>query len=359
MLHKWLFLTGSLPQLKRVWNAYGIGAAVVQGAIDHTPATFVIDPQGRETRLFISEMSYSSVPQLAEVLGARHCRRPARPPARRPTRCRSRRSRCIGPRKHVALPRALGGGTVALGPGHGPQLLLFFDTWENEVSNLSADLAGLNRYAALDSVAPLVAVDEANVEPSAHALPDFLRSDPGAVVSGRDRPRRPSRRRLRRAGLAVAHARLGLGRDPLAVRRRGEGLAEHDAARQSRPRRAGARAGMTAPRPTRHVSAMRHPADRDEVEDAQPAGARVGAGADRVRGRGDPDAERQVVDATPAGVADALPQTVRERDGEEELERDRPERDPERRYEVAPGTTSVATETCAYRSRRARRRGSR
>jgi cytochrome oxidase Cu insertion factor (SCO1/SenC/PrrC family) len=177
MLHKWRFLTGSLPELKRVWNAYGIGAAVVQGTIDHTPATFVVDPQGRETRLFISEMSYSSVPQLAEVMARGIA-------ADLPGHPRIGRSvslgpiPLIGPRKRVALPRAVGGGTVALGPGHGPQLLLFFDTWEKEVSNLSADLAGLNGYAALDSVAPLVAVDEANVEPSVNALPDFLRGIP-------------------------------------------------------------------------------------------------------------------------------------------------------------------------------------
>ena len=45
MLHKWRFLTGSLPELKRVWRAYGIEAAVVNGTIDHTPATYVIDPR--------------------------------------------------------------------------------------------------------------------------------------------------------------------------------------------------------------------------------------------------------------------------------------------------------------------------
>ena len=52
MLHKWRFLTGSLPELKRVWRAYGIAAAVVNGAIDHTPATYVIDPTGVESRLY-------------------------------------------------------------------------------------------------------------------------------------------------------------------------------------------------------------------------------------------------------------------------------------------------------------------
>src|SRR6476619_6999554 len=46
MLHKWRFLTGSLAELKRVWRAYGIEA------------------DGRESRLFLTQMAYSSVNQL-------------------------------------------------------------------------------------------------------------------------------------------------------------------------------------------------------------------------------------------------------------------------------------------------------
>ena len=45
MLHKWRFLTGSLAELKRVWRAYGIAAAVVNGMIDHTPATYRDRPE--------------------------------------------------------------------------------------------------------------------------------------------------------------------------------------------------------------------------------------------------------------------------------------------------------------------------
>lgn len=178
MLHKWLFLTGSLSQLKRVWTSYGIGAAVVQGAIDHTPATYIVGPNGRMTRLFLTQMSYSSIPQLAEVLARGIA-------AALPGHPRVRDSvslapiPLIGPRNHVTLSRAGHGASVQLGPGHGPRLLLFFDTWENEVSNLSGDLLALDGYAALDSAAPLVAVDEANVEPSAQALPNFLRRLPG------------------------------------------------------------------------------------------------------------------------------------------------------------------------------------
>lgn len=177
MLHQWLFLTGSLRRLKRVWSAYGIDAAVVQGAIDHTPATYVIDPRGRETGLFISQMSYSSVPQLAQVIARGIADDLPGHPRLRHTMSLAPIP-LIGPRQRATLPKASGGGTVQLGPGHGPRLLLFFDTWESELSNLSSDLLGLNRYAGRESVPPLVAVDEADVEPSARALPNFLRRIP-------------------------------------------------------------------------------------------------------------------------------------------------------------------------------------
>jgi len=178
MLHKWLFLTSSLPRLKRVWKAYGVGAAVVQGTIDHTPATFVIDPHGRERRLFLSLMSYSSVPQLAVVLARGIADAlPGHPRVR--TSVSLGPIPLVGPRENVTLTRAGHGAPVRLGTGHGPRLVLFFDTWENEMSNLSAHLLALNSYAALHSVPQLVAIDEANVEPSAQALPDFLRRIPG------------------------------------------------------------------------------------------------------------------------------------------------------------------------------------
>jgi cytochrome oxidase Cu insertion factor (SCO1/SenC/PrrC family) len=178
MLHKWRFLTGSLSELKRVWRAYGIEAAVVNDAIDHTPATYLIDSRGRFSRLFLTSMSYSSVDELAyemaQSMGAllpRHPRLPALPWAG---------TSLIGPRSPVMLPRA-GGGSVRLGPGSGPHLVLFFDTWETEVADLSAQLQALNAYqiaAKKAKLPPLVAVDEGKVEASPEALPKLLRSLP-------------------------------------------------------------------------------------------------------------------------------------------------------------------------------------
>ena len=177
MMRKWLFLTGSLPRMKRVWASYGIQAAVVQGMIDHTPATYIVDTKGRMRRLFMTTMSYSSVPQLAEVLARSIAAQlPGHPHVRDAISLAP--MKLIGPRQRTTLRTPVPHGRVRLGPGHGPRLVLFFDTWEQEVSNLKAQLVALNRYAALSSVPPLVAIDEANVESSAHALPGFLRTIP-------------------------------------------------------------------------------------------------------------------------------------------------------------------------------------
>ena len=179
MLHQWRFLTGSLRELKRVWRAYYIEAAVVNGAIDHTPATYVIGPTGRESRLYQTSMAYSSVNQLGyeladsiAVLLPGHPRLHRAPPGAGPT--------LYGPRDPVTLPRA-GGKSVRLGPGSGPHLVLFFDTWDSEVTDLSAQLEALNRYQAIakrTGLPPLLAVDEGRVEASPQALSRFLRALP-------------------------------------------------------------------------------------------------------------------------------------------------------------------------------------
>ena len=179
MMRKWHFLTGSLPDLKRVWRAYNIAAAVLNGTVDHTPATFVIDTQGRESRLYLTPMAYSGVDQLGyQIAQSISALLPGHPRLQR-TQSLAPIS-LLGPRKRVTLPRA-GGGAVRLGPGSGPHLVLFFDTWETEVADLSAQLQALNRYQAAakrKGLPPLVAIDEGGVERSAQALTSFLHSLP-------------------------------------------------------------------------------------------------------------------------------------------------------------------------------------
>jgi cytochrome oxidase Cu insertion factor (SCO1/SenC/PrrC family) len=175
MLHKWRFLTGSLPELRRVWHAYGIEAAVINDAIDHTPATYVIDTRGRLSRLYMAQMAYSSVSQLGyELAQSISALLPGHPALSGGASLTA--PTLYGPRRAVTMPRA-GGGAVRLGPGTGPHLLLFFDTWDSEVMNLRAGLEDLERYAAQGAGPghpPLVAIDEATVEPSPGALPHFL-----------------------------------------------------------------------------------------------------------------------------------------------------------------------------------------
>jgi cytochrome oxidase Cu insertion factor (SCO1/SenC/PrrC family) len=179
MLHKWRFLTGSLAELRRVWRVYGIEAAVVNGAIDHTPATYVIGPDGRESRLYQTVMAYSSVPQLGyEIAQSIAALLPGHP--RLHGMVSLSEPTLYSPRKRVTLPRA-GGGSVRLGPGSGPHLVLFFDSWETEVTDLGAQLDALNRYQAAakrQGLPPLVAIDEAGVEASPQALPRFLHGLP-------------------------------------------------------------------------------------------------------------------------------------------------------------------------------------
>ena len=178
MMHKWRFLTGSLPHLRRVWRAYGIEAAVFHGAIDHTPATYVIDARGRLSRLFMAQMAYSSVSQLGyEIAQSISALLPHHPALQGATSLAEVPT--LGPRKAVTLPRA-GGGTIRLGPGTGPHLVLFFDSWDSEVTNLRGGLDVLERYAKAGGAGaahpPVVAIDEATVEPSPGALPHFLSS---------------------------------------------------------------------------------------------------------------------------------------------------------------------------------------
>jgi cytochrome oxidase Cu insertion factor (SCO1/SenC/PrrC family) len=184
MVNQWDFLTGSAAQLKAVWQAYNIAVQIESGQIDHTPALYVIDQEGREQKLYLTQMAYSSITQSAQVLAAEiSSLLPGHPglsslgslaavPAQAPAAT-------------VTLPAASaeGGtsaapaGTVTLGPGKS-RLVVFFATWLSETSNLSAELTGLNAYvkdAASKHLPALIAVDEAVTESSDAAVSSYLR----------------------------------------------------------------------------------------------------------------------------------------------------------------------------------------
>jgi len=178
LVNQWNFLTGSPAELKATWTKYHIAVQIEQDQIDHTPALFVIDQQGRERKLYLTQMAYSSVGQSAEVLAEEIASLlPGHPKVASQQSLSSITGQ--GPSDHLTLTSAgPRGGTVTLGPGQ-PRLVMFFATWLDEVANLKSELTGMNAYAATARRAglpPLAAVDETVVEPSAQAVRSYLAS---------------------------------------------------------------------------------------------------------------------------------------------------------------------------------------
>jgi cytochrome oxidase Cu insertion factor (SCO1/SenC/PrrC family) len=184
MINQWDFLTGSLTQLKSVWKSYNVAVQIQSGQIDHTPALYVIDSQGRLRKVYLTQMAYSSVTQSAQVLATEVA-------SLLPSHPKLSSLQSLGaipaqtPSAMVSLPAAApaaGGtgpastGTVTLGPGKA-RLVVFFATWLSETSDLNAELTGLNAYAkaaASKHLPALTAVDETATEPSAAAVTAYL-----------------------------------------------------------------------------------------------------------------------------------------------------------------------------------------
>jgi cytochrome oxidase Cu insertion factor (SCO1/SenC/PrrC family) len=170
MLYQWRFLTGSLPELRSVWHSYGIDVQIQRDQIDHTPALYVIDPAGRLRRLYQTQMSYATIPQLGQLMAHEASRLLPGHPAVRSSLSYAQVPP-ISPRTPMSLPLA-GGDSVRVGPGSSARLYLFFATWNSEVfPDLARQLRSLNAYRGR---APLTLVDEGSVEPSQNALPRFL-----------------------------------------------------------------------------------------------------------------------------------------------------------------------------------------
>jgi cytochrome oxidase Cu insertion factor (SCO1/SenC/PrrC family)/thiol-disulfide isomerase/thioredoxin len=179
MTHAWEFVTGSLARLRRVWKDYAVEADIQRGLIAHTPALFVIGPDGHEAKVYMTQQSYAAVGQFGQIL-AREASSllPGHPEVRSDLSYAP--VPAIGPGMTVAVPRP-GGGTVRLGPGRSARLYVFFATWDQEITSLAGHLDGLNRYqssASGSGLPPLTAVDEGSVEPSDQALPAFMRTLP-------------------------------------------------------------------------------------------------------------------------------------------------------------------------------------
>jgi hypothetical protein len=154
------------------------------GQIDHTPALYVIDQQGKLQKVYLTQMAYSSVTQSAQVLATEVA-------SLLPGHPKLSSLESLGaipaqtPAATVSLPAAApaaGGtgaakaGTVTLGPGKA-RLVVFFATWLRETSDLNAEMATLNDYAkaaAGKHLPALTAVDETVTEPSQAAVTSYL-----------------------------------------------------------------------------------------------------------------------------------------------------------------------------------------
>jgi cytochrome oxidase Cu insertion factor (SCO1/SenC/PrrC family) len=175
MVNQWDFLTGTRAQLVAAWRAFHIAVQIQRGAIDHTPALFVIDQRGRERTLYLTQMAFTSIGQAAQVIAERVSGLlPGHPPLL------SRRSLTFisgtGPGARVTLP-GVPSGSVTLGPGS-PRLVLFFATWLAETSDLRAQLQALGAYARAarhGRLPGLVAVDEETTEPSPGTAAAYLK----------------------------------------------------------------------------------------------------------------------------------------------------------------------------------------
>jgi cytochrome oxidase Cu insertion factor (SCO1/SenC/PrrC family) len=179
MTYQWQYLTGSLAQLRRVWKAYSVGVTISQNQTDHEPAIFVINQQGKLAKLYLTQLAYSAVGQLGQLLASEvSSLLPSHPKVR--SDLSYAQISGISPAADATLPSA-GGGYVSLGPGQpgqgSPRLYLFFATWDQEITTLAGQLDTLNAYQSAAGAAGLpglTAIDEGGVEPSASALPSFL-----------------------------------------------------------------------------------------------------------------------------------------------------------------------------------------
>jgi cytochrome oxidase Cu insertion factor (SCO1/SenC/PrrC family)/thiol-disulfide isomerase/thioredoxin len=182
MLGHWNFLTGSVPRLTRIWKDYGVNEkAFGSNEINHVAALFLIDPEGRLRESFTTYPSYSSVPQVGQLLAQdASALLPDHPKVL--DRYSYAEAAQTPPTAVRSIPK-LGGGAVELGPGKA-RLYLFFATWDSQTTAIAADLDELNTYsqaAGRAGLPPITAIDEGSVEPSARALPNFIQSLPAPL----------------------------------------------------------------------------------------------------------------------------------------------------------------------------------
>lgn len=169
IMNQWLFLTGTKSRLEDVWKEYGIDVEVQNGSIDHTPADFLIDMQGNESRIYLTPPFYSVVSSQAEVWARQTAALLPGHPTVPPLPSALSQTAPLSPEDVTTMPALVSGGKSAtIGPQHS-YLLAFFASW---VPDVSEGLLNLNTYEqAADGrgVANLIAIDVGSVEPTANS----------------------------------------------------------------------------------------------------------------------------------------------------------------------------------------------
>lgn len=184
LLNHWFFLTAPPKPLESVWKKYHLEEQIVNGAIDHTPAVYVIGPGGGEQMLYLTSPDYGVVPLEAQLLAKEIAKTLPGHPKVKPIP-QAMGGAITSPADKVSMPQLLGSGSVTLG-GSAPRLVAFFDSWAPDVAT---NLTSLNTYAAAaksGNLPPVTAVDVLPTEPSltrAAALVKGLATPPAYPVA--------------------------------------------------------------------------------------------------------------------------------------------------------------------------------
>lgn len=173
MENRWFFLTGSPNQLNQVWHSYRVDVQIIQGNIDHTPALYVIDPQGHEQTVYqtsgqygvVGVESYTLARDVARLLPDHPAISSKLPPVR-----------FLDSLHNITVPTLTAQGlskNLTLGPNtHNQQLLtFFFASWAPDIQN---ELVQLNRLAQQPNGPRVVAVDVGSAEPTLDAAKSAL-----------------------------------------------------------------------------------------------------------------------------------------------------------------------------------------
>ncbi len=190
MLREWQFLTGSSAALRQVWHKYSVASQVLNGSlVQHIPAVYVIDPEGRERWLYLNSSSVQApvisaqvqqlVAHVAPLLPG-HPSTDTFTPARQLEYLPSGTGPTASVARSFRLPAIVQSSTTgtlsstSLSVGHGgqPVLLEFFATWCPDCQEEMPTLKRYSDYAKRHPAWPsLVAVDLRQSEPSnAHVI---------------------------------------------------------------------------------------------------------------------------------------------------------------------------------------------